>query len=505
MTTFYGSINWWGFSPALDLQETGFQEMCKKLICAAPEELNILIVGAGDVRHILKTVAHRYRHTKRKLRFYVIETALELYARDILLMMVALEKQQNMGLQDKTELFLELFGNTLVRQQSSQYVENMSHEIIKMITDFDYMEKKLPFLDLMQLKYKERDFLEGILKFWRNKEKQLPFDIAKCWDLRLRQLLGVRYDSRLNVFDWDYNMELIERGGSIIYIRQYKNWRNDGVAFKIREGTYDVPNRTLASGMVFKLDGERYPRRGYWGDMLVSPYITFGIETEDKSFYKKQNNTHTKTAEDVSEFNIISLLYEIANGERYQPPKAELPKEVPEIVSSKLQEINEEDAEEDKNEEMEQQENKTDPTKGKSSDLTESENDKDGLGANGNNSNENNDKTDYDWLPLDDIKIIFLPLASVEELVKKNKYSRLFNIVYFSNSSVHHLKPEISQLFADNCSVILETALFMLDIKKDNVKEFVKKISGFASAAGCKPLETWNDLQDSYIKFYYER
>ena len=34
--------------------------------------------------------------------------------------------------------------------------------------------------------------------------------------------------------------------------RQYLKWRHKGVAFEIREGTYDTPNRTLASGMVFK-------------------------------------------------------------------------------------------------------------------------------------------------------------------------------------------------------------------------------------------------------------
>uniref|UniRef100_A0A2C9LU46 Dynein assembly factor 3, axonemal n=1 Tax=Biomphalaria glabrata TaxID=6526 RepID=A0A2C9LU46_BIOGL len=253
MTDFYGNITWWGFSPALDLQETGFHEMCSKLSCAAPDELNILVVGAGDCRHILKTVARSYRHIKRKLNFYIIETALELYARDILMMMIALEQKQNMGLQDKVELFLELYGNSLVRQQSSQYVQRMADELIRMVTDFDYMKKKLPFLDLTQLKYKERDFLESILKLWRNKDKKAIFDISKCWDLRLRQLLGVRYDSRLNVFDWDYNMELIERGGSIVYVGQYKNWRNTGVAFQIREGTYDVSNITLASLMVFKM------------------------------------------------------------------------------------------------------------------------------------------------------------------------------------------------------------------------------------------------------------
>ncbi|CAG5131124.1 unnamed protein product, partial [Candidula unifasciata] len=333
MTDGYGNINWWGFSPALDLQAIGLEPVCDKLMCAVPDEIHILLVGAGDIRHILKTVARRYRHGQKKIKFYVIESALELYARDMLLMMIALELQKNMGLQDKTELFLEIYGNSLVRQQSSHYVETMAHELIKMVTDFDYMDKKLPLFDLSNLKYKERDFLESILKFWRNRSK-IAFEIAKCWDLRLRQLLGVRYDSRKNVYDWDYNMELIERGGSIVYLHQYKQWRENGVAFQIRDGTYNVPNRTLSSAMVFKLDGERFPRRGYWGDMVVSPYITFGIETEEKSFYKKQNNLHTKTAEDVSEFNITSLFYEIARNEKYELPKVKTDKEKEESQST---------------------------------------------------------------------------------------------------------------------------------------------------------------------------
>ncbi|KAH9519196.1 Dynein assembly factor 3, axonemal [Bulinus truncatus] len=519
MTDFYGNVTWWGFSPALDLQETGFQEMCNKLSCAAPDELNILLVGAGDCRHILKTVARSYRHSKRKLNFYVIETAIELYARDILMMMTALEKQTTMGLQDKTELFLELYGNTLIRQQSSYYVQKMANELIKMVTDFDYMDKKLPFLDLTQLKYKERDFLEGTFKLWRNKDMKIPFDISKCWDLRLRQLLGVRYDSRLNVFDWDYNMELIERGGSIVYIGQYKHWRNSGVAFRIREGTYDVPNITLASAMVFKMEGERYPRRGYWGDMIVSPYITFGVETHEKSFYKKQNNQHIKTAEDVSEFNVLSLFYELANKKQYHLPQTTKEKDVK--PSAKLTEINED--EEPVNEEVKKDEASVPDTINtedcsvenislqdpKSPTVVDNKEEETKLQENNatdqNHSNMKSKTEEHEWLSLDDVKIIFLPLACTAELLNKRKFNKLFNVVYFSNGSVHHFKPEINALFAEKCSVILETALFMLDIKKENVKEFVNKISSFASAAGCKPLETFDDLQDSYIQFYYER
>ena len=30
-------------------------------------------------------------------------------------------------------------------------------------------------------------------------------------DLRVRKYLGVRYDARLNLFDWDYQMRLAQR------------------------------------------------------------------------------------------------------------------------------------------------------------------------------------------------------------------------------------------------------------------------------------------------------
>lgn len=34
--------------------------------------------------------------------------------------------------------------------------------------------------------------------------------------------------------------------------------------------------------------------RGYWGDIVSSPYLSFGIETDDKSLLKTQNGQHVK-------------------------------------------------------------------------------------------------------------------------------------------------------------------------------------------------------------------
>ena len=38
----------------------------------------------------------------------------------------------------------------------------------------------------------------------------------------------------------------------IIGNRNYNKWRETGVAYEIREGNYNVSNRTLASGMILK-------------------------------------------------------------------------------------------------------------------------------------------------------------------------------------------------------------------------------------------------------------
>ena len=79
----------------------------------------------------------------------------------------------------------------------------------------------------------------------------------------MRHHLGVRYDSRSGVFDWDYNMRLLELVGhynelcimvsqtSTVGSREYCHWRERGVAFQLRDDApYESSNRTLASGVI---------------------------------------------------------------------------------------------------------------------------------------------------------------------------------------------------------------------------------------------------------------
>lgn len=478
----FGAITWWGFSPALDLQGR-YQSLASKLKglnISEPDasnkqgKCNILLIGAGDCRHILKTIVHSYRHVKRELCIFVVENNLELYARHLLLLSIALEPKKKLGLQEKTELFLELFGNSLVRPQASDYLQQKSSEFIKMVTDSDYLEAHLPVFNFSQLKFKERDQLESIFKFWRNSDPKI-FDICRHWDERLRQYLAVRYDSRENIYDWDYSMKLSKKA-SIINSREYKNWREQGVAFELRsDSTYEVTNRTLASGIIIKKDGERVARRGYWGDIINSPYLAFGTESEEESLFQTSNGQHVKTATNVSEYNITAFMHEILTGEKYIAPKIDDEKKGKKEMAT-LQEIQEEEVESDQvgstKDEDTPQEN-VHPTQG--------------------------------YMRCPGTTVTFLPLNCVPDLSKKSKYNKLFDVIYFSNSMVHLLTPDVKEIFSDEAVIITETTKFMLDLKPEQMREYLKKITSMAESAGCKAAGHTDGEEDAHTFFTFQR
>ncbi len=62
----------------------------------------------------------------------------------------------------------------------------------------------------------------------------------------MRYHLKERYDFRLNMFDWDYNM-YVKTLAPYIHPREYKIWRNTGLAFEWRLTENKIPNRTFSS------------------------------------------------------------------------------------------------------------------------------------------------------------------------------------------------------------------------------------------------------------------
>ena len=54
-----------------------------------------------------------------------------------------------------------------------------------MVTDEDYLKEVLPMLDLSLLKFKERDFMEGIFKFWgaTDAKSKEAYPVRRCFSL----------------------------------------------------------------------------------------------------------------------------------------------------------------------------------------------------------------------------------------------------------------------------------------------------------------------------------
>ncbi|KAF5400299.1 hypothetical protein PHET_06152 [Paragonimus heterotremus] len=317
-----GSISWWGFSPAIDLIEaySGVFDL------SSVESVTVLLAGGSDSRHILQTVSNATGDSSLTQNYFILDSALEVYARFMLQIYIAMEQEERFNLQgwfdvrniqcflEKTELFLELFGNTMIREFTATYLCHVANELIKITTSFDDSTKCLQFMNMAHLRFRERDVLESIFKFWREKDENV-FDIFKCWDYRLRRHLGTRYDAIPNVFDWDCSITLHDRQADQIDSREYSWWRRRGVAFELRPADYTVSNRCLASGKPFRTSkGENTVYWGYWGDITCSPYLAFGITT---SMYpelaKKVNGKRSYGATTISEVNVRSLLWRLGH------------------------------------------------------------------------------------------------------------------------------------------------------------------------------------------------
>ena len=43
-------------------------------------------------------------------------------------------------------------------------------------------------------------------------------------------------------------------------------------------------------------NGERQVRLGYWGDVLIGPFLSYGLRCENADLLKKQNRVYVKVA-----------------------------------------------------------------------------------------------------------------------------------------------------------------------------------------------------------------
>jgi hypothetical protein len=308
-----GFIQFWGNSPARDIAADPRLIPDEAQPAEAEEPLSILLSGASDLRHVLMTIAQsQRRQSKRPLHFFIHDNAVETVARHVLFLYLLTD--QNMTMRERSEVFLSLYGNTLIREKDETYLNSCYRELLDIVAgQSSHPVTKL--IDFGSLKYKDRDELSDVINGWATKH---PFDIETLRDQRMRGYYRTRYDYRVNLMDWDYHNG-IKGVAPIIHWQHFKEFGKSGVCFETRLGSYTQPNRTLASYMDAKsrTKGTSIQVRGFWADILNPPYFSFGVEADPEDtprLFKKANDQFRNNAMDVGFFNVQALLQEIETG-----------------------------------------------------------------------------------------------------------------------------------------------------------------------------------------------
>ncbi|XP_050665321.1 dynein axonemal assembly factor 3 homolog [Leptidea sinapis] len=449
----------WGLSPALDLQREYLRFGDENAF-----ELNFLVIGGSDARHLITTLAQAYRHKRRYMNLFVVDGCPELIARQLLLLSLALERTTRCGLLEKTRRFLEIYGNMLLRPATSRYLIAKATQLVRMITNPDYMSCLLPCVSIDQTKYRERDYLENLLGFWTTGNTN-QFNACELWEHRTRHSLGVRYDNRSGVFDWDYHMRMKEVASQICF-QEYKHFREHGISFTWLETEVCRPNVSLSAG-VYKC-GDRYLHRGYLGDIVTSPYIAYGLDCEDSDMLKSSHGVNYKRATDISERNVMRLLYELENHMPFDVNKFNLDNQ----HNLGMATLNQFDAK-----------------------ISES-----GLEA---PLVLREDKDTY--IEIDYGKVHFLSLSALEHYPHKPQFQGLFHGVFVGNNMLSRLRPSVWSMLRDDAAVVMESRKYMVELRRDDVKSFGELVQQAASTAQCDKLSAFNPEKDDFAKFLIRR
>ena len=326
-----GFVNFWGVTPCVNLVETE-EELLKNV--SIKDSLNILVSNSNDLRHFIFTIYKLFVAQKEKgaehrpINFYIHEDHLEILCRDILF--IHLITDRNKSIIERVEMLMELYGNTLLPSRTIDYI----NIVYKLLISFICKDKKSnpvykDIIDLSCLTHKQIDSMQEIFSSYDSK---FPYDIEKYRNDRVRYCMKDRYDYRKNLYDWDYNMN-IQNFAPIIRLRYYIYWRENGIAFAMRINQYKFPNRTLACYIEGKKKEGRDSCmvRGFWGDIVNSPYLGYGLELETRDeityFYANNKIDYLRDSQDVTEYNLVKFLLRMDHNEIYDFMKREKEKE----------------------------------------------------------------------------------------------------------------------------------------------------------------------------------
>lgn len=227
------------------------------------EKIKVLLSNNLDFRHIIKTLnclnekIVKYKKENKsnsefkiEIDFYFFETFQENLVRTILLFYLFLS--EDFSNIEKIDMFLEIYGNTLITEKSANFISNSIPDLSKIIYSIEgnkkeenseLLKKMTDIFDFSNLNYKDLDNMKEIIDSYHEKTE---FNIEKLREERLRYLFKERYDFRENLIDWDYQMKTREFVDFMGY-NIYKKFRLSGISFEKYNTKYNKSNKTLSS------------------------------------------------------------------------------------------------------------------------------------------------------------------------------------------------------------------------------------------------------------------
>jgi len=402
-----------------------------------------------------------------QIHFFVVENQLEVLARHLLLLQIVFDWE--LPIRQRASVFLEVFGNTLIQERTERYIHRLGQELVSLVCNGQGGLADL--VDLSDLKYRERDELVDIFHSWN---PAVAYDAVGLRDHRLRAHFGSRYDNRVGVIDWDYQAR-VKPAASIIHQRLYKEWRLSGLAFEFGDQRYEQPNRTLGSfaeGVMKKGKdkGLKKEIRGYWIDVVNSPYISLGVDCDKSTphaedlFHIQNEGTgveqHRHHSVEVAVFNLLSYLWEIETGEGYAMAKKD------DIYSGLGEDASDFAAMETEGGEAE--------------------------GSSGGADHRRQQALQRARCIVETLSGIKVTMVrGIERIVGKAAFSASkgngFDVVHLSSSMAHHLDdPAFASILATKAHVVVETGQFLVPLTDEQQVMYRDKVSEYAASRGLK-------------------
>ena len=200
-----------------------------------------------------------------------------------------------------------------------------------------------------------------------------------------------------------------------------------------------------------------------------------------------RNRINVRTASEVAEHNLMSLIYQINTGQKYnKPPKPDrfsfAGGAKDESDKATLEEVAEED------ETIEE--------------TTEVTNDVENLTI-GENKKKRPTLMELSK-PKSNVTVKFLPLGTMEQLPRKQNLLKSFDLIYLSTSQVSYFTPELTAILKDDSNLLIENIKYVTALTKEQEQGYFPKIKEMATRAKCELIGS-NDVLNNNFHLSFHR